>query len=80
MSDADLYRALLKAVIHTWVNLIYRDIITVPLDPDPPSMLERKVNPRKPPDQRQKVKGNSNWPAAGTRKIQSANNLRKRDP
>ena len=80
LSDADLQRALLKAVVATWVNLITRDIIKVPLDPEPEPMLDRPVKPRKPVGQRAKVNGKSNWPAPGSTKIESRNNLRKRKP
>lgn len=79
VSDEVLQRLLLRAVIRTWLNLIQREIIKVPLDPEPLPMLERPVKPRKPKGQRTKIQGSSSWPAKGARKIQSANNLRRRD-
>jgi hypothetical protein len=77
MSDADLARSLLRAVIKTWVNLIYREIIKLPLDPDPTPFSERPIAPRKPRQERQKISGTTRWPPKGSRGIRSRNGLSK---
>ena len=72
MSDADFYWHLLRGVVLTMVNRARRQIIIVPLDPERLSS-ERQVSPRKPPSERKPVPYNPD------RKIQSRNNLRKRE-
>ena len=79
ISDATLYRCLLIGVCETYLSLVLRDIIKVPLDPEPPPMLERPVKPRKPPEERQKIQSAPKWPPKGSRKLQSRNTLRRAD-
>lgn len=71
---------MLRGLQRTIENRVRQGILQLKLDPEPPPLLDRPVKPRKPADKRQKVSGKSNWPAPGSTKIQSRNNLRKRDP
>jgi hypothetical protein len=76
LSDAELSRYLLQAVCETWLRCITAGIIVVPLDVQRLSS-DRPVKPRPPREQRSPVgpsrplESRSNWPAKGTRKIQS---------
>jgi hypothetical protein len=79
LSKEDWLFYMLRGLQRTLENRIRRGILQLKLDPEPEPMLERKVKPRKPPGQRAEIKGTSNWPATGTQKIKSRNNLRKRD-
>lgn len=54
MTDLELSKALLKAVVNTWVILVNDGIIIAPLDPVTPTM-ERPVKARKPIEQRGKI-------------------------
>lgn len=66
----------LRGIQRTLENRIHRGIISIPLD-EPKPVAERPVPKRKPPEQRQKIaSGPPNWPK---RKMQSRNDLRKRD-
>lgn len=54
LTDAELSQALLRAVVNSWVMLIERGIVIVPLDAETP-LMDRPVKPRKPADQRKKI-------------------------
>lgn len=54
LDDGVMTAAILRAVISTWLILIRDGIIIVPQDIERPFM-ERKVKPRKPPEQRAKI-------------------------
>ncbi|MCW5720755.1 MAG: DUF1364 family protein [Devosia sp.] len=78
ISEEDVLRTIIRGLQETWEALVHGRVINVPLDPEPPPMLERSIKPRKPKEQRAKIAGASKWAPAGSRKIQSANNLRKK--
>lgn len=70
---------ILGGVTETLVRLIASGLVIVPLDAEKPAH-EAPVKPRKPVDQRQAIPQRKDpWPAAGTRKIQSANTLRRKE-
>jgi hypothetical protein len=72
LSNEQLLQCVLEGVTGTWVRLIQAGIVIVPLDPERLSS-ERPVPPRKPKAERRPVPNNPE------RKIQSRNNLRKRE-
>lgn len=70
----------LRGIQRTIEDRIRDGTLSLKLDPEPPPLLDRPAKPRKPPEQRTKIKGKSNWPAPGSAKLQSRNNLRKPRP
>ena len=55
LTDADLADVLLRAVVNSWVMLIERGIVIVPLDPVTP-LMDKPIKARKPVSQRTKIK------------------------
>lgn len=53
LTDAEIGRAVLRAVVSTWVILVQDGIIKVPID----QPKERKTKPRKPKEQRAQIRG-----------------------
>lgn len=68
----------LRGIQRTIEDRVRDGTLGLKLDPEPAPMLDRPVKPRKPPRQRAKVQGASNWPGKGTQKIQSRNDLRRK--
>lgn len=64
LSDADLYRALLRATVNTWVILIEDEIIRLPRD----KPKERKIKPRKPRADRVKIQSAKTIPSRSFQK------------
>lgn len=75
LSKEDWLFYALRGIQRTLENRIHRGIITVPID-EPKPATERPIPKRKPPDQRQKMQGRSDWPKG--RKIQSRNDLKRK--
>ncbi len=69
----------LRALCETLVGLVLSGVVVVPLDAERLSS-ERPVKPRKPPEQRTPIPqpAKPRWPHG--RKINSANNLRRKEP
>lgn len=78
LSDAEQLQYVLQGVTETWVRLIRMGIVIVPMDAET-SFHGRPTPPRKPKDERAEIAQRVDpWPAKGTRKIQSANTLRRK--
>lgn len=69
----------LRGIQRTIEDRVRDGTLGLKLDPEPAPMLDRPIKPRKPPSQRQKIAGASNWPPKGSQKLQSRNNLRRND-
>ncbi|AVF04734.1 hypothetical protein C4375_14145 [Devosia sp. I507] len=76
MTDGEFFEGVLGGVTETYVRLIVAGLVIVPLDPERPAS-ERAAKPRKPPEQRTKINSRNDWPTG--QKIQSRNDLRKRE-
>lgn len=77
MGQDTYLECILGGVTETLVRLIVSGLVIVPLDAEKPAH-QVPVKSRKPVDQRQSIPARKDpWPAAGTRKIQSAPMRRK---
>ena len=76
MTDGEFFEGVLGGVTETYVRLIVSGLVIVPLDPETPAS-EHRSKPRKPPEQRAKINSRNEWPTG--QKIQSRNDLRKRE-
>lgn len=54
LTDAELAEALLRAVVNSWVMLIDRGIVIVPIDAEV-QMMDKPVRPRKPKSERKAI-------------------------
>ena len=75
LSEAELLTSILEAVTTTWVRLIRAGIVFVPEDAPKP-FDSRPVKPRKPRDQRARLRASKKeWPTG--RKLQSRNSFKR---
>ena len=81
MSEADVLRLLIRAILRTQRNRYLRRILVVPGEPIEKPIGERKTKPRKPKDQRTKIRGSpklqSTRKIPSGKKLETRNNLRK---
>src|SRR5690606_20693239 len=79
ISNETLLECVLGGVTETYVRLVKMGLVIIPLDAERLSS-ERPVKPRKPPQQRTPIPqpAKPRWPQG--RKINSANNLRRKEP
>lgn len=67
MSDAELERAMMVAVVRTWTLLVNDGVLSLKVD----KPKQRRIKPKEQRGPSRPMQSASNWPPKGTRKIQS---------